>query len=52
MSGARNSFQKDEFFTSAPMKIYTFITVTRAILVYQDKALEITMIDYYCLNRH
>ena len=34
------------------MTTLTSITSARAILVYRDKALERTVIDIYCLNKH
>ena len=45
MSGAKNSSQKMNFLQGEDMKFQTFITLVRAILHYQDKVLEITVID-------
>ena len=45
MLGAKNSSQIDEFLQEADMKIWKFIILVRVNLLYQDKVLEITVID-------
>ena len=45
MLGARNSSQIHEFLLEEDMKIQTFNILVRVIVVYLDKALEITVID-------
>ena len=50
MLGARNSSQI-EFFTRKRHENQTSITIARVILVYQDRALEITVIEYYCFKK-
>ena len=34
------------------MKLWMSNTVVRAILVHQVKALDLTLIEYHCLNKH
>ena len=46
MLGAKNSSQIDEFFLlEEDMKIWMFITLVKAILLYRDKVLETIVID-------
>ena len=52
MLGARNSSQKHELSQEESMKLWMSITLARAFLVYRDKALEITVIEKYCLIEH
>ena len=45
MLGANNSSQIEEFFTRGRHEDIDFFILVKAILVYQDKALEIIVID-------
>ena len=40
------------FLREEDMKIQTSSILARAVLLYRDEALEITVLDYYCLNKH
>ena len=52
MLGAPNSSQIEEFFARGRHEDLDVFLLVRIILVCLDGALEIAVIEYYCLNKH